>query len=98
MTKEKYNSDFEMDSETDESDDNSIDHADFYQPRNRESYDNTEVKLTLMQKARKRPGHSEIQITQFKKRQATLVFLFTFEQCQESPPTYESAGRLNSKY
>ncbi|CAH8597367.1 unnamed protein product [Schistosoma margrebowiei] len=56
MTKEKYNSDFEMDSETDESDDNSIDHADFYQPRNRESYDNTEVKLTLMQKARKRPG------------------------------------------
>uniref|UniRef100_A0A5K4F990 Conserved domain protein n=1 Tax=Schistosoma mansoni TaxID=6183 RepID=A0A5K4F990_SCHMA len=56
MTNEKYHSDFEMDSETDDSDNNSIDHADFYQPKNREPVENTEVKLTLMEKARRRPG------------------------------------------
>ncbi|CAH8579531.1 unnamed protein product [Schistosoma intercalatum] len=56
MTKEQYHSDFEMGSDTDESDDNSIDHEDFYRPKNREPIDNTEVKLTLMQKARRRPG------------------------------------------
>ncbi|VDP41944.1 unnamed protein product [Schistosoma curassoni] len=55
MTKEQYHSDFEMGSDTDESDDNSIDHEDFYRPKNREPIDNTEVKLTLMQKARRRP-------------------------------------------
>ncbi|CAI2731524.1 unnamed protein product [Schistosoma spindalis] len=56
MTKEQYLSDVEMDSDTYDSDDNSIDHADFYQPKNREPIDNTEVKLTLMQRARRRPG------------------------------------------
>ncbi|CAH8570462.1 unnamed protein product [Schistosoma mattheei] len=55
MSKEQYHSDFEMGSDTDESDDNSIDHEDFYRPKNREPIDNTEVKLTLMQRARRRP-------------------------------------------